>query len=298
MRDIILLDGGIGQELLHRSGDKPTPLWATQVMLDHPGIVENIHRDYFEAGATIATSNTYALHHDRLVGTLHEGKLHDYVSVALNAVNRAAEGRRSAVRIAGSIGPLIASYRPDLHPKNCVSVLLYRELVELVAPRVDVILFETVSSVKHALTALTATLNVQQKPVWISVTVDDEDGTRLRSGESLSSLADLQPKPDAWMANCSAPEAMSAALDVLKTFGRPFGAYANGFKEITKAFLKDKPTVDALSSRPDITPALYADFVMKWVDAGATIVGGCCETSPAHIRTIANRLHGAKYNIV
>ena len=66
MARITLLDGGMGQELVARSGDAPTPLWATRVMLDHPGMVQAIHADYFAAGATIATANTYAIHHDRL----------------------------------------------------------------------------------------------------------------------------------------------------------------------------------------------------------------------------------------
>ncbi|MFN7052147.1 MAG: homocysteine S-methyltransferase family protein, partial [Gemmobacter sp.] len=67
MAQISLLDGGMGQELVARSGDAPSPLWATRVMLDHPGLVRAIHDDYFAAGATIATTNTYAIHHDRLL---------------------------------------------------------------------------------------------------------------------------------------------------------------------------------------------------------------------------------------
>ena len=63
MTDNTLLDGGMGQEQVARSGDEPTPLWATRVMLDHPGLVRDIHADYFAAGATIATTNTYAIHH-------------------------------------------------------------------------------------------------------------------------------------------------------------------------------------------------------------------------------------------
>ena len=66
MAEITLLDGGMGQELVARSGDEPTSLWATRVMIDHPGMVRAIHEDYFEAGATVATTNTYAGHHDRL----------------------------------------------------------------------------------------------------------------------------------------------------------------------------------------------------------------------------------------
>ena len=68
MAEITLLDGGMGQELIARSGDNPGALWATRVMIDHPGMVQAIHTDYFNAGATIATLNTYAIHHDRLLG--------------------------------------------------------------------------------------------------------------------------------------------------------------------------------------------------------------------------------------
>jgi homocysteine S-methyltransferase len=66
MAQITLLDGGMGQELLARSGDEPTPRWATRVMIDHPELVRRVHDDYFAAGANVATTNTYAIYHDRL----------------------------------------------------------------------------------------------------------------------------------------------------------------------------------------------------------------------------------------
>ena len=118
----------------------------------------------------------------------------------------------------------------------------------------------------------------------------------LRSGAPVTDLSHLTP--DAWLANCSAPEAMAAALKAFATFGKPFGAYANGFTEITKDFLKAKPTVDALTAREDVTPASYADTVLSWVDQGATIVGGCCEIGPDHIQEIARRLIAAGHTIV
>ena len=90
----------------------------------------------------------------------------------------------------------------------------------------------------------------------------------------------------------------AAALAILATTGKPFGAYANGFEMITEGFLQDKPTVDALRVRRDFTPENYVDHVMGWVDAGATIVGGCCEVGPAHIAEIARRLKDAGHTIV
>lgn len=294
MTEIILLDGGMGQELVHRSQDKPTPLWGTQVMVDHPGLVEAIHRDYFDAGATIATTNSYALHHDRLNGTDLEGAQARLVACALAEARKAQQGR-PGTRIAGSIGPLVTTYRPETHPPHETAVPLYAELAGLLAPHVDLILIESVASVAHAAAALEGARSTD-RPVWLSVTVDDEDGSRLRSDEPLTDLAHLTP--DAWLANCSAPEAMSAALDTFRTFGRPFGAYANGFTEITKDFLKDKPTVDALHARDDLTPDRYADFAMTWVAQGATIIGGCCEVGPTHIRAIADRLRAEGHTIV
>ena len=96
------------------------------------------------------------------------------------------------------------------------------------------------------------------------------------------------------LANCSIPEAMPAALEIFAKGDLPFGAYANGFTRITQAFLADRPTVDALSARSDLGPAIYADHVMAWVAQGATIIGGCCEVGPAHIAEIARRLRAAR----
>jgi homocysteine S-methyltransferase len=174
----------------------------------------------------------------------------------------------------------------------------YAEIARLIGPGVDLLLAETVASLAHARAVLEGALQ-GGKPVWLSVTVDDEDGSRLRSGEAVSDLAPIVAQgAGAVLANCSAPEAMAAALTVLQGFGLPFGAYANGFQQITKAFLKDSPTVDVLHARPEMTPALYADFALAWVGMGATIIGGCCETTPAHIAEIARRLRAAGHRIV
>ena len=203
-----------------------------------------------------------------------------------------------AGRIAGSLGPLVASYRPETHPPHDESVSKYAEIARLLAPVVDLFLAETVASLAHARAVLEGAL-LGGKPVWLSVTVDDEDGSRLRSGEAVADLGPIVAgKAGAVLANCSAPEAMAAALSGLGTFGLPYGAYANGFQQITKEFLKDNPTVDSLHARPEMTPERYADFALQWVGMGATIVGGCCETTPAHIAEIARRLTAAGHRIV
>ncbi len=297
MTDITLLDGGMGQELVARSGDEPTPLWATRVMLDHPGLVRDIHADYFAAGATVATTNTYAIHHDRLSRV---GFDHLFHALHLRALAEAHEARAAhgKGRIAGSLGPLQASYRPDLTEPVAEAAPKYAEIARLLAPHVDLILIETAASIEAAEGAVIGA-QAAGKPVWLSISVDDHDGTRFRSGEPVADLRHLLKHPvDALLANCSVPEAMADALSVLKPMGKPFGAYANGFTHISGNFLKDAPTVKELTHRHDLTPEKYADFAMGWVAQGATMVGGCCEVGPAHIRCLRDRLVAEGHTIV
>lgn len=204
---------------------------------------------------------------------------------------RAAHG---AGLIAGSLGPLGGSYRPDAHPDIADAIPRYTECALLMQGRVDIVICETVASLAHARAALRGA-QAAGAPVWLAVTVNDADGTRLRSGEN---VADVQPIASgegvvAVVANCSTPEAMPAAIDVLSGAGLPTGAYANAFTHITEAFKQARSDVSALQARLDLDPVSYADHAMGWIAQGATIVGGCCETRPDHIAELARRLHPA-----
>ena len=298
MATITLLDGGMGQELVARSGDEPTPLWATRVMIDHPGMVADIHRDYFAAGASVATTNTYAIHHDRLERFEMDHLFH---SLHLRALAEAHEARGAHGRglIAGSMGPLVGSYRPEVTQPVATAAPKYAEIATILGPHVDMILIETMASIEMCEGAVQGGM-AASKPVWLSISVDDHDGSCLRSGEKVTDLARLLGAYPvaAVLVNCSVPEAMAAALDRLKAFGLPFGAYANGFTHISGNFLKDAPTVKELTHRNDLTPQKYADFAMQWVAMGATIVGGCCEVGPAHISYLSEKLVEAGHKVL
>lgn len=300
MTGITLLGGSVGQEIVMRSSMPATPLWSTSVMMETPEIVGQVHSDYFDAGATVATTNTYAVHRDRLAPVHLESAFERLIETALEQAERAVNAHpQSAARIAGSLGPLGASYRPDICPPADQARGLYAELVRLMQDRVDFVIIETVASIEHAKGALLGAADTA-KPVWLAVSVQDEDGTRLRSGEALQDLSEVIEKfaPDAVLVNCSRPEVVLSALEVVAQFGKPFGAYANGFTQISDAFLQDRPTVDALTARDDLAPDAYADFVMTWIEQGATIVGGCCEIGPAHIAEMARRIVASGYTVV
>lgn len=300
MTKITLLDGSIGQELVKRSNMPPTPLWSTSVMMEQPELVGDVHADYFAAGATVATTNTYPLHISRLerVGTAE--KLGSLIDTAVAQAVTARDAHGSGL-VAGALGPLLASYRPDLMPDVALAAERFAEIILRMGDHVDVLLPETVSSLQEAEGVFQGYVQSgSDKPLWIAFSVDDDDGTKLRSGEPLVIVTEMlnHYKPAAVLLNCSLPEAITQGLPLLTDCGLPFGAYANGFTKITDDYKSEFPTVDALSARTDLTPEAYADLVMDWVGAGATIVGGCCEVGPAHIAEIARRLHSAGHTIV
>lgn len=284
-----MLDGGMGQELLARTGAEPTPLWATQVMIDHPEAVRAIHTDFFAAGADIATVNSYAIHRDRLEPA---GMGETFEALHRQAANIAVEARdaHGSGMVAGALGPLGWSYDAALAPPGPVAAKLYAEIVALQEPYVDLFILETMSGVDQARGGLMGT-KATEKPVWLALSVDDGDGRLLRSGEPLEDAFPLltEFRVDAVLLNCSRPEAISEGLPVLATSGIPFGAYANGFTSISESFKAAGETVKRLQARRDLGPAEYATFADDWIAEGATIVGGCCEVGPAHIAEIARR---------
>ena len=121
------------------------------------------------------------------------------------------------------------------------------------------------------------------KPVWVAWTLSDHGDPHLRSGESVSEAAALLAAlpVSAYLANCCAPESITAAMAELVGLGPlPAGGYGNGFEHVPEQWAHD---IDALGHRDDLDPVAYAAHVQRWLDTGARIVGGCCEIGPAHI---------------
>ncbi|NNC98692.1 MAG: homocysteine S-methyltransferase family protein [Gammaproteobacteria bacterium] len=286
---ITILDGGIGQELVLRAKQKPTGLWSTRVMLESPAMVREVHDDYFAAGAEIATTNTYAVHRDRL----RRFDVEDQFAALQHAACRIAVEARDAFgagRVAGAVGPTGWSYRPDLAPAVEQGAEIYAEVANIQSDYVDFLLFETMSSLREAESALMGGSTVD-KPLWLAVSVHDDDGSRLRSGEPVVDIIPLlvHYQPEALLVNCSVPEAVSQAVPLLVAQGMPVGAYANGFRRISKAFTEAGASVDLLEAREDLDPDAYAEFAAGWINNGAQIIGGCCEVGPDHIKELARR---------
>ncbi|MEM7267673.1 MAG: homocysteine S-methyltransferase family protein [Pseudomonadota bacterium] len=285
-----ILDGGIGQEIVRRYGDLNKVLWGIGVMAEAPEIVRAVHDDYFAAGAEIATTNSYNIHRDRFI---RDGVPDQFDKLNRLACEIAAESRdaHGAGLVAGSIGPLGGSYRPDRGNDFDEAAAGFEAVARGQADIVDFYLLETVSSLDAARGAVAGT-RVLGKPIWLAYSVDDYDGTILRSGESMADALALaiELSVDAVLINCSRPEAVTQAVPLIKDAPMPTGAYANGFTHITEAFKSDAPLITDLSARTDLGPVEYAVHAERWAADGAAMVGGCCEVGPAHIAELKRRL--------
>jgi S-methylmethionine-dependent homocysteine/selenocysteine methylase len=297
--DVVVLDGGMGQELLRTTGITPSPMWSAAVMHDRPDAVVDVHRAYIDAGAGVLTINAYSATRCRLEP---HGRGDDYerlqrLAVELAQRARHEAGRDGSVRLAGCLSPYRWSYRTDLAPPFEELVPSYVETAQLQAPGVDLFLCETMGSAHEAAAAATGAASTGL-PVWVSWTLADDASGRLRSGETVTgAVAELQRRDvrvEGLLVNCSLPESIDAAVAELAhnadTLGVRCGAYANGFGHIDHGYSVTS-TVDALDRRADLDPAGYLRWVERWVDAGLTVLGGCCEIGPDHIRAISDRFH-------
>lgn len=295
---VVLLDGGMGQELIRRSARPTHPQWSAHVMLHEPEIVQAVHEDYLRAGASVITLNSYATTPGRFARFGMEDRFealqHRAIELAQAARDAVGDAAADGVRIAGCLPPLVGSYHPELLPPEDELLAEYRQIAAIEAPHVDLFLCETMSKAGEARAAATAAAETG-RPVWVSWTLSETpaaDGApRLRSGETIAeAVAALEGLAvEALLVNCCPPEIVSAAMPALVATGRPVGGYANGFQPIPAEFTLGR-TVDMLEARTDLDPTAYADFAMAWVEAGARIVGGCCEVGPAHIAELARRL--------
>lgn len=298
MKKIVLLDGGMGQELLKRSKLPAHPLWSAHVLMNEPELVEKLHIDFIEAGSRVITLNTYSATPERLERDGAEGMFVKLQDKAIELANRARDYCNiSDVRIAGCLPPLYGSYKPESTPPLEECIERYQIISNKQAPHIDLFICETMSSIKEAEAAITAT-KAHNIETWCSMTVADQGQAKLRSTESFESAIRHLNKlnHEATLINCSTPESTSVSLEILKNGNKPFGAFANGFTSIDALELGG--TVDVLKARKDLGPKAYSRYVLDWINTGASIIGGCCEISPAHIKHIYETLNSLDYKIV
>jgi S-methylmethionine-dependent homocysteine/selenocysteine methylase len=279
--ELLLLDGALGTELERRGVPTPLPLWSARALLDAPDTVREIHEEYVRAGADILTTNTFRTTPRALAKAGKAGDADRLTEIAVTLAREAADRARGAreILLAGALAPLEDCYRPDLKPDAATAEREHAEQAVRLARRgVDLILIETMNSTAEAKAALRGA-----KPTGLPVLVSFicRNAQELWNGESLADAVRAVEafKPDVILVNCVGPAMAGDCVGEMARATRlPLGCYPNA----------GEPNLAAgtWSFDPEWTPARFAEAATGWVGRGAQIVGGCCGTSPDHIRAL------------
>lgn len=272
---VTILDGPIGTELARRGIPTPLPLWSAAAIEQAPQELARIHADHAEAGATVHTAATFRTAPFTLEPLGLGGRARELTRAAVGIARQAVPAGHL---VAGSMSPLHDCYRPDLSPDPATCLREHgRHAESLAAAGVDLLLCETFPHVGEALCAARAAL-ATGLPVWLSLTRGPR-ADLLGEGEVAAALeraADLGVA--AVLVNCVPLPTVAPLLARIARIGLPFGAYANvGRPDAALGWRNDG----------DALPEPYARAATAWLDLGATMVGGCCGTTPAHIRAVA-----------
>ncbi len=296
---VVILDGGLATELEALGHDLTDRLWSARILVDDPGAIEAVHRAYFAAGASVATTASYQA---TVQGFAAAGLDRD---AALAAIRRSVTLARSArdahvaatpgtdaaeLRVAGSVGPYGAmladgsEYRGDYDPGEAA-------LREVHAPRMDVLLeagadllaIETIPTRREA-EVLVRLVEERGATAWLSYQCRDDRTTA--AGEAIGSAVSVVDGAPGFIAvgvNCTAPRHIDSLLAAVRTAtALPLIAYPNG-----------GDTWDAVGHRwiaDDASGSFDAKAAAGWASHGARWIGGCCGTGPADIAALRTAL--------
>jgi homocysteine S-methyltransferase len=282
----------MGQELLAR-GMKPNgTLWSANAILDenYHQLLSDTHRDFIKAGAEVIVTTTFTTRRKRLRDNNVEDKF-EYLNKKAGQIAFDIKKEFPNILVAGGIPPQNLTYEADERSEEEI-IKNFNEQAKLLNPYVDFFYFDVWSSIKEFKCGIEA-IKEFNKPYLIGIHISE--GTNLPSGENISDIKNIiDEQLLGVMLSCVSPENYDANLEELKSLNVPFGFKINGFittkpkNGYTSTFSKSNGNPNEfLGQRKDLTPKKIGEIVKKFKDNGATILGGCCETRPAHINAMA-----------
>ena len=268
--DYLVVDGAMGTQLQERgladAGELPELL-----NFSHPDDIAAIHAAYVQAGAEVITTNTFGANKLKLEGVAPVAEVY----AAAAACARAA----GAPYIAGDIGPTGALLEPMGTMTFQEAYEVFAEQVEAVAAAgCDMVLIETMADLREAKAALLAAKEHCNLPVLVTMTFGEDGRTFLGTSPAVAAEVLSSMGAHAVGLNCSLgpAELLGAAQDMAARVRCPLMVQPNA----------GLPHVEDGVTVFDVTPEDFAAAMGAMMDAGASIVGGCCGTSPAYTRLL------------
>ncbi len=295
---VMILDGALATELERRGCDLNDPLWSAKVLIEKPELIQQVHYDYFAAGADCATTASYQA---SLAGFarrgLSETEAIDLMKKSVELAQRARDefwadeknriGRPRPI-VAGSVGPYGAyladgsEYRGEYGLSKSELIQFHRPRMEaLVAAGADVLACETLPSLLEAQALVELLREFPETSAWFSFTARDE--VHISEGATFVECAawlDQFPQVAAVGINCSAPRFVPALIRAAKgVTGKPILVYPNS-GEVYDAATNTWSGIASCEA--------YGAESKTWYEMGARIIGGCCRTTPDDIHAIAD----------
>ena len=290
-KKVKILDGGMGQELLARGMEPNGTLWSANALLQekYHKLLLDTHCDFIKAGAEVIVTNTFTTRKVRLRDNNVENKF-EYLNKKAGEIAQQAKILYPNVMVAGGLPPQYLTYEADTRSDQEISENFYSQ-ARILDPYIDFFYFDVLSSIREFQIAIDS-IKEFNKPYLLGAHISQ--GTNLPSGEKISEIISKikHKKLLGMILSCISPENYDLNLTEIKSLGIPFGFKLNGFiktnpkPNYTGAYKKSKTgnPNEFLGVRKDLTPNKMAEFAQKFKDAGATILGGCCETRPSHIK--------------
>ena len=293
---IAVIDGAMATELEGRGCDLNDALWSAKVLLEQPELIRAVHLDYFNAGADIAITASYQA---TVEGFAKRGLSGEQArNLIKKSVQLAREARdefwakeenqigREYPLIAGSVGPYGAyladgsEYRGDYKLGEDELMAFHRPRVEaLIASGVDLLACETIPCLIEARALIRLLAEFPNTFAWFTFTAQD-DG-HISNGESVADVAaflDDQPQAAAIGINCTSPLHITGLIrEIKKSTQKPIIVYPNS-GEVYDAATNTWHGETSCDS--------FGVQSKAWFEAGARLIGGCCRTTPGHIREI------------
>ena len=292
-----ILDGGMGQTLLAKGLKPKGSLWSATALIDekYHQLIIDAHLDFINSGAEVIVTNNFAARRVRMI----QNNVDDYFNYANEKAGelalKAKEISKKNILIAGSLPAQNDTYVHDERDSKIIEKSFHDQAI-LLKPFVDFFYLDVLCGSRECEIALNVTEKLNL-PVLVGLHV--KKNGKLPSNESLSEVV-KKCKNNNWLGvilACVSPEIIENSIDEMKKINLPVGYKANLWKTEEPVpvhkFASPKDNVganpiDTMGTRNDYTGKNFFEFSKKMMSKGATILGGCCETKPFHIKEIAN----------